>query len=227
MTLTQIIEAVRSNIGDRDDKDAVIRNGVSFGLMEALAAHIFRAQKYSSDHVITEGDSYVDLESGTDDVTQVRLINGLQSSVIIVWTREKFEQEFPSVSDFPTSNQPCYAYRDSTRLYFAPSSAVDATIRITYVKRFVFDTDESSLSISLLDGYVVAYATYWVLLSFQLFKEAQAWLATAGQMLRSAIEIDKRNSDVTEIMEPFASAPSVYANPEDPMAGMTEGPYGS
>lgn len=222
MTLTQILSAVvsnhkRQNQDGSDERDTVARTGVSLAIDDITKFHDFEGLKTSVDLTISAEGAYVDLPDGLLKIFEVRFMDGLQSRKMSLKNREIVTRDFPDL-DTMSSSFPALCYQEGSRLYIAPRTSIDASIRVRYSTAPSFADDDSELSPVLQgsDRYLIEWATGWVFQSLQLYQESNMWFQRAGGSLSSMIQLDMRKPGQDNVMEPVGLYPSTLRDPLDP-----------
>lgn len=226
MTKTEIITAVKSNLGDRDDKNSVITTGLTLALEDLTKDFDWRQLEAVSETAVAAEDEYVLLPDGWMTIKEVRFMNGLQSYILPLKNRVTVLRDYPDVDTF-SSSYPACCYIQNNELHFAPRTSLDATIRLTYTIAPDWPSVDEELvpGINGLTEYFIAYATSWVYLSMQMFREASTWMAIAGNAKERAKEQDARVPAMDWTKEPVKTMAESYQDPTDPFAGQSGGNY--
>jgi hypothetical protein len=220
VTKTEIITAVKSNLGDRDDKNTVILTGLTLALEELTKDYDWRQLEAVSETAIAAEDEYVSLPSGWLTIKEVRFMNGLQSYILPLKQRVQVLRDWPDV-DTTSSSYPQACYIQNNELHLAPRTSLAAQIRLTYTVAPTWPSTDESLvpHINGLTEYLIAYATSWVYLSMAMFREASTWMSIAMNARLRAQEQDARVPAMEWIKESVQTVDLTYEDPTDPFAG--------
>lgn len=218
LSLTNILASIFAN-HRRDDRETVARVGVKLALEEFPKFYDFDVLRQSTDVTYLTGASTIDLPDGLLKLREVRIMNGLQSYQLLVKNREFVTRLFPDLDTISTG-RPIYCYIEGSKIYFAPRTSIDCSIRLSWIILPAFSTTDDSQSVSpdvpLISKYLIAYGTAWVFKSLQLFNEAQQWFAEATNELQAAIMFDQRKPAEDRRIQPFTSGEAVSRDPLDP-----------
>jgi hypothetical protein len=228
LTKTQIITAVRGNLGDRDDKDTIISTGLSLALEDLTKDFDWRQLESIADTAVSAEAEYILLPENWLTLKEVRLMNGLQSYILPLKNRVQVLRDYPDADTFSSSYPEC-CYIQNNELHFAPRTSLDATIRLTYTLAPDWPTDDEALvpAINGLTEYFIAYATSWVYMSMTMFREASTWMSVAMNARVKAQEQDSRIPAMDWTKETVQTLETSYEDPTDPFAGRRGGLYGT
>lgn len=192
MTFAELIEAVRGNIGDRLDKDDVIRRAINWALRRACRDHDWRALDTRAERTTTPGVNYVELPADLRVLWAVRCDGKLMvevhpmeleqlvrdSNVRYLSRPYVYVQTGASVEGATTSAR-------AIRVYPIPDSTY--TLEIYYnrwAKPLQNDSDEPE--IPGIDDAIVAAATADVWMHMQQYEDASSWLSRYASELQAA-----------------------------------------
>ncbi len=224
MTLIEILTSVKANHArvtqaGVDTKDAVARVGVKLAIQELPKFHEFEVLRTSTDIPIAAEAGNVDVPDGILKLLEVRYMNDLLSYTLPIKNREWVTRRYPDL-DALSSSYPIHCYQEGSKIYVAPRSAFDVSLRLQYTTLPSFDAtdDGSSLSpaIPLIDRYLISYATSWVFKSLQLFNEAGQWMADAVNELQAAMAFDLRKPGEDRRIDGFSPFERKIMDPTDP-----------
>ncbi len=218
LSLTDILAAIQQN-HKRDDREATARTGITLAIQELPKFYEFEILRTSIDQpILAEGGS-VDLPDGALKVLEVRFMNGILSYALPIQRREVVLRDYPDLDTIPSS-YPVKGYLEGTKVYLAPKTAIDATVRINYtiLPSFTVDDDTSLLApaVPLIDKFLIEYATGWVFQSLQMFNEAMFWMTRAGGSLQASIDFDMRKPVEQRRIQPVSTFDHRIFNPLDP-----------
>lgn len=218
LSLTQILSAVQRN-HKRDDREDDARTGITLAIEEIPKFHEFEVLRTSSDITISIDGGSVDIPDEALKLLEVRWINGILSYPLPVRNRELILREYPNLDSIPAS-YPVKCYVESSKVYVAPRTSIDAVIRLNYTILPSFTTDDDSSSISpaipLVDKFLIEYATGWVFQTLQLYNEATWWMTRAGASLQASIDFDLRKPVEDRRIQPAGTVDPQIADPLDP-----------
>jgi hypothetical protein len=232
VTKTAILAAVQTN-HNRTDRDTIAETGLNLALQEMVKDFDWKRLKTTLDVSVESGDTYVQMISGFLKVTEIRFINDTQSYPIEFKNREQVLRDFPNVDADDAGGYPMFAYIEGDQLFIVPKINTTGTIRVVYYATPTFPTTEDEISpfIPSLDQFLISYATSWVFMSLQMFREASTWMSIALASLEGAKALDMREGAENRIRQGFQSVAQTVLNPEDPFNGIlygnvNGGPYG-
>lgn len=226
LTFLQLRTRVRSNIGNRSDKDTIINETLNEGLEELVKRHFFRDAISQHDFDIAADDASVEISTvGIHQVLEVRLIDGTISHPFIIKSKRWVTDRWPNVSADNTG-KPTLGYIEGDEVFLYPVSSGAYKLRMTSVQFPVaMAADGDVPSIKNVDPILIAYATSEVFDSMQDSESANRWEGRFEGRLLSAIRADKKGAANDRIVDPFLwSARSTVIQPWlDPFSGHTGG----
>lgn len=221
MTKTEILAAVRTN-HNRTDRDTIAETGLALALTELVKQYEFRSTKQILDVTISAEDGHVDLPTNWLSIYEVRFMNGLLSYPLEFTDRERALKKFPD-ADTLAASRPELCYLEGSSVYFVPRTSIDAGVRLTYSITPSFPSSGNiDPPILGLDLFFIAYATAWVFMTLQMFKEASAWMGQANAALMSAIQSDQTQPADDHIKQPICTVPTFVNDPTDPFMGLNQ-----
>lgn len=225
MTRLQLRTLVEGNLG-RSDKSTLVNSAIDLALGDISTENVFEVMKTSTSLTLTIGSTSVALPSDFYKLEQATLINGTQSFPFQIRTRSWFLRRFPNVSAYSASI-PVYGYIQNSVLYFAPKALDNYTLNLNYSFLMPSLTSDSDSTLTtLIDGAVVAYATYYIFKSTQNYTDSREWYGEYQAQVRSAIMADRKlggiqlqHDEFLQAASPSRDGYSPMINPNDPFAG--------
>lgn len=189
MKRSELRTRVRNNIG-RTDKDAVINDGLDFGLKEISKLYPFRELHIESDVGFNADDIGVNLPSNLKQIIELRLVdpaNPTLSYPMSLVTKQEFVAKYPNVAGSPSTGRPFFCYRDKQQLFFDRKSSGSYFIRMTRLIYDKFFTDDSEPDIQDCEETLIDYSTAFTYRSIQMYDDAKNWDARTGGHLRTLV----------------------------------------
>lgn len=180
----------------RTDKDTQINRALNIALNKISSEFLWNDLLTEASAVLTIGAASVALASNTRRLSEIRLIDGLNTSRIVVRPKTWVVKFFPSPTSM-ANGKPRYGYLQGTTLFLVPPSDTADTITYSYYRLHAdILNDTTVLSIPQADEAVVAYTTYWVFKSLEKHEDAERWFGDYLTHLRDAKRVDR--DSVTE-----------------------------
>jgi len=207
-TLQAKVEVI---LGDRDDKTAVINQGLDLALFEFSQMYPFKELLSIADIGIVDTNLYVALPANFHHLIEVRLIDSTNSYPVEVKTKEWVVKKFPNIAD-GSSDRPRYVYVEGANLYMAPKNNGTYTLTMTYgiaVSSSYFTTDVTVNPVPDLDNALVFYAAAFTFEQMELPSTSDRWYAQANTAFQKAVRANRRNNVVHRV-EAFPEAERIY-----------------
>ena len=197
-TRAELRALVKTNIGERNDKDTAINNALNLGLTELTRSHGFRALRAEVDLSTTVSVAFVTLPANSHKVLEARLINSTSSYPLRIRRKKWLVDRYPNPSaDMVYLPDECYQEGLSLILNPIPNSTY--TIRLTVQKRpAAMATDTAPNPVPELEYAVVAWATGYVWDSLEQFAQGSAMRSRAMDSLANAIRLDKDRGEMVQ-----------------------------
>lgn len=192
----------------RTDKDTEINRALNVALNKISSEFLWNDLLTEDSVTLTVDAASVALASNTRRLSEVRLIDGLNSSRIVIRPKTWVVKFYPNPTSM-SSARPRYGYLQGTTLFLVPPSDTADTVTYSYYKMHNDITDDTTqLTIPQADEAVVAYTIYWVFKSLEKHEDAAMWFGDYQTHLRDAKQVD-RDSVVEQIPTPRGSGGSV------------------
>lgn len=193
MNRSEIRALVRDHTG-RTDKDSLINSMINAALKKVSSEHIWRDLLTEAEVTMTPDQPFVDLVSTVRRLSEVRIINGLQSYKLVVRTKTFLVERWPDFGS-QSSGKPRFGYLEGTRLHLVPAPDENLTLRYSYYARdTVFTDDTTELTIDITDEAVIAYATFRTFKSLQQHDDAAQWFLDYKEALKDAKTMDRSSA---------------------------------
>ncbi|MEK0324560.1 MAG: hypothetical protein QQN63_02555 [Nitrosopumilus sp.] len=195
----------------RTDKASLINSMITAALKKVSSEHIWRdLLTEASVTMIVDGPS-VTLASNMRRLSEVRVINGLNSYKLEIRPKAWLVQRWPDFTSL-ASSKPRMAYLEGLKLFLLPPSDEALIIKYSYYKRITDLTgDNTALEIDIVDEAVIAYATYRTFKSLQQHEDAVAWFADYKESIMNAKAMD-RSSAVEHVGTPRGEGGSIKSD---------------
>lgn len=176
----------------RSDKTTLINSAINIALNKLSSEYLWNDLLTEASANLTVGSNAVSLASNMRRLSEVRLLDGLNSHEIIVKRRTWIAEMFPDITAYAAS-RPRYAYVSGTTLYLVPApDAVYNGIEYSYYRMHPDLTDDSTdILIPQADEAVIAFTTYWVFKSIEKHEDAAQWFAEYQMLVRDAKRVDR------------------------------------
>lgn len=175
----------------RSDKTALIDSMINTALKKVSAEHIWRDLLTEASVTMIPAQSFVDLVATLRRLSEVRIIDGLNSYKLIVRTKSFLIERWPDF-DSQADGKPRFGYLEGVRLHLVPPPDEALTLRYSYYRRIADLTDDTTdIVIDIADEAVVAYATYRVFKSLQQHEDAALWFADYEELMKDAKMMDR------------------------------------
>lgn len=190
MNRKTIRDLVISTTG-RTDKDALINSAINIALNKVSSAHLWNDLLTEATVTLTIDAVSVALASDVRRLSEVRLIDGLNSYAIKVVPKTWLVQRYSDFTSY-ASTTPRFAYLQGTTLHYIPASDAVDTVKYSYYKLHTDLTDDTT-NITILHAgeAVIAYTTHWIFKSLQLHEDAAMWLESFAIELNNAKRADR------------------------------------
>lgn len=190
----EAIETLVAEATGRSDKTTLVRSAINIALSKVSAFRLWSDLIVEDEVSIVANDASVELASDVARVSEVRVMDGLQSKPLLVRPKAWLLKRVPDPSARSTG-RPCYGYLQGTTLFFVPLSNDSYEIRYTYCRLHpALATSTDAVLIRGADAAVVAYTIYWVFKSIEKHEDASMWLDTYNRELSDAAKIDRGNT---------------------------------
>ena len=210
----------------RTDKTTTFDSAINIALRKVSSEHLWNDLLTEDSKTLTTGTNTIVLATDTRRLSEVRVIDGLNSYRLIVFPKTKFSMMYPNPTAL-SNQKPRVAYLQGTTLHMAPPPDSTYTIKYSYYKLHADFTDNvTETDIPQADEAVVSYAIYWIFKSIEQYDSAVRWFADYEDQLKDAKRVDL-SSAITVIATPRPSRTSI--NPDfwvDPFVGHYSHGYG-
>ena len=192
----------------RSDKETLINSAINIALRKVSAEALWNDLLTEADVTTGADDTYVTLADNVRRLTEVRWIDGLNSSRIVIQPKTWIIRLYPAPDELP-SGVPLFGYLQGLRLYLVPPVAeADYTIRYSYYPLHAdLSDDTTETTIPQADEAVIAYATYWVFKSLEQHDDAERWLIDYRLRL-----VDAKRMDLSSAVD-YAGRPRGLGDP--------------
>lgn len=216
MNRLQARNLVIENTG-RTDKEDLINSALDLALEEISTEALWLDLLTPGSVTLLTGQSSIALSPEVDRVSEIRLIDGLNSYRLEIRPKVWVVARYPNADVF-TTNRPTVGYLEGTTLFVNCLSSEDFELRYTYCPLHPALADDAD-EILIRNGTpaVIAWATSWVFQAIEKNAEAGSWDARYQSLLKSA----KRANTNSAITQQFTVNGQSYASPEywlDPFA---------
>jgi len=194
MTTRAALRTRVQNIVGRTDTNSttIIDDALDEALTEISLRHPFRELRSQSDLSIVADDLLIALPTGTFDIVELRLIDGVSSYPLILKSKKWVTELYPNI-DADSTGKPELCYKEGSNLYLQPQCDGSYTIRITVLKLMdALDTDSEEPEVTSVDRAIVALASSIAFMSFEQFISSERWEAKFERALIVAIIADER-----------------------------------
>jgi hypothetical protein len=199
----------------RSDKTDLINSAINIALGKVSSERLWNDLLTEATATLTIGDIEVALATDLRRLSEIRLMDGLNSYSIIVRPKTWLVQHFPDSTAF-SSGKPQYAYLQGTTLFLVRPPDDTYTIRYSYYRLHPDLTDDvTSTLIPQADEALISYTTYWVFKSIEKHEDAQQWLADYTIQISDAKRVD-RSSAIQNLATPRGSqsiGPDYWVDP--------------
>ena len=186
----------------RTDKDSLINSALDLAVSKVSAVRKWSQLKVGATAALAVSTSNVTLATDAVRLSEFRVLDGTSSYKLLIRSKEVVVARFPDVASMSDS-RPFEGYLEGKILRVVPEADKAYTIAYSYYRLHPrLATDSDILLIDAADAAVVAYASYWTLLSGQRREDATVWLAIFRDELTDAIEAD-RVSATDILLRPF------------------------
>ena len=185
--LSDLQDLVKANIGNRDDKDALITSWLNQSILEVAQRHGWPELEKSS--TLTTAPNTKTTDKPTDMLRPVKLTlqDGSNSRPLVGILIEQYEEAWPRPETASTGRPNYYAYWDEDFYWYRIPDAI-YTVNIKYIMVPThFAGPTSTTELTLLDEVLVAGATYRALRSLQQYEDSRYWRTTFFELLTEAI----------------------------------------
>lgn len=184
----------------RTDKVAEINSALDLAVAEVSMQALWIDLLTPGTVTLLSGTSSIALASDVDRVSEIRVIDGLNSRPLIIRPKTWIVGRYPNI-DSVSASKPSYGYLEGETLHVVPSANQDYEIRYTYCRphpALAGDSDE----ILIRHGHlaVIAYATSWIFESLERSQDAATWEARYLRLLATAKKANN-NSVITHIFD--------------------------
>lgn len=189
-------ELVYESTGRRD-KASLTLSALNLAVVEVSKARLWSVLQTEADVTTTANVASVALDSNAERISEIRLIDGLNSVPLCIRPKTWLTQHIPYSGSYSAS-RPVWGYLEGKTLVLFPIPDAAYTIRYTYYKIHPsLDTNTSELLLDHLSAAVVAWATSWVFKALEKFEESDRWLRLAQSLVSDAKGFDAANSVIT------------------------------
>lgn len=192
MTLTQLENEIRYNLGGRTDLDSRLVTFINWSQDEIARAHRFRdLTEVDTSKSTSDGGDSLALPTGTRNLLAILLIDGTSSRKLIWVPTRKFFQRIPKADEYSETRPTHYTLVGTTVYFWRVPDAV-YSLRIYREKWPTALSGASDTSdFTNLDEAICALATAKAFRTLKMKEDEQFWEVTAYGLIRTAILNDK------------------------------------
>jgi len=188
--LSDLRTLVKANIGNRDDKDALITKWLNQASLEVAQRHGWAELEKRHTTFATAAATKTTAKP-SDMMRPVSLVlqDGSNSRPLIPVLIEEYNRMWPRPETDATGRPSHYALWDESFYWYRIPDAI-YTIYADYVippTAFIHGTDASTTELTRLDEVLVAGTTYRAFRSLQQYEDYRFWLAEYEKLLSKAI----------------------------------------
>jgi hypothetical protein len=224
-TFSAIRTLVEAAIG-RTDKTTTVNSAINIAQSKVASEHLWNDLLTEASVTLVADQGTIGLASDMRRLSEVRLIDGLNSYRIIVLPKTKFSRFYPNPTAL-SSSKPRFAYLQGTTLHFAPPP--DSTYTVTYSYYVIpadMTDDAHTTSIPQADEAVISYAVYWMFKSMEKHDDAVQWLGDYEDQLKDARRVDRSSATQEMAIRRRAGGPINEDYWIDPFIGHYPAGYG-
>lgn len=197
MTRDQIIAQVRSNTGVLTGRDEAINTMCNEAIKYACIKHSFNDACTELDVSVASGEEYCALPTGKFAITSIRMYRGSAiTAATPAWPlkikdRAWWDRNIINPRSEAPDN-PTYGLMFAGNLYFWPIANADYIVRFRMVSVPVFSSGAQTCPISVLDIFVMRYATAFLFKALEDDTSFSSWYLLSKESLDDAIVADTR-----------------------------------
>lgn len=179
----------------RSDKAALIDSMINAALKKVSSEHIWRDLLTEANVTMIPGQAFVDLVSTLRRLSEVRIMDGLNSYKLIVRTKSFLVQRWPDFA-VQANGKPRFGYLEGTRLHLVPAPDENLQLRYSYYARHAdLTNDTTDITIDITDEAVIAYATFRTFKSLQQHEDAAQWFLDYEEAIKDAKDMDRSTAE--------------------------------
>lgn len=218
MTLTQLENEIRYNLGSRTDLDSRLVTFLNWAQEEIARQHTFRDMENLDTSQSTVADQdYINHPTSIKDLISIRLLDATRSRKLVYVPERRFDHLVPKPDEYSTG-RPSHYFSWGTKFYLWRIPDAAYSVKIRYVKwPTALSGGGDTSDFDNLDEGLVKLATAKALQSIEAPGERiRRWSAFAGKIISQAIVHDlKRFTDeaIQGDYRMYQSGPDYWKDP--------------